>query len=145
MKDYILEQIKYRELAGENKKDILFDLYCKDIIDRIDYLNNISDIRYNKKLTSDKNIDFYDGIVTYSELVGDFTKEIADKLLNIFEKLINDEENYYGADNYRIAEIGNKKYEQLYNKALINGCCGFYDEQYEINNKKFKLGFNYGH
>jgi hypothetical protein len=47
-------------------------------------------------------------------------------------------------DNFRfmVNSAGAKKYE----KAISNGCCGFYDEVVKLNSGVvIKFGFNYGH
>ena len=61
-----------------------------------------------------------------------------------FESLIKEFNTYY-EDNFRVAEVGNKEQEEIYEKQFKGGCCGFVDVVKDFKGKKYKLGFNYGH
>ena len=52
---------------------------------------------------------------------------------------------YYYSDNYRVALKDNLDEVKEYKRAQKKGCCGFFDEEYVINNKTYLIGFNYGH
>lgn len=57
---------------------------------------------------------------------------------------ITEEDDYEYADNFRISD-GSSIDTIIYKTAKIYGCCGFYDKHLSINNKDYKIGFNYGH
>jgi hypothetical protein len=48
-------------------------------------------------------------------------------------------------DNFRIARVGNVEEEKEYIRIANRGCCGSCDEIVEIDNIKYRIGFNYGH
>ena len=60
---------------------------------------------------------------------------------------IHKSNEYDYVDNQRFAEDGDKRSTDIYKKRRKTGCCGFYDEEFlcPINNKKYHIGFNYGH
>lgn len=60
------------------------------------------------------------------------------------ERLSSDESC---CDNFRVALVGNTCQEKRYRRQLKRGCCGFFDETFKcpIDNKLYRLGFNYGH
>jgi len=52
---------------------------------------------------------------------------------------------YECADNYRWAEIGNKKQLKLFMIKKEAGCCGCYEDTITVLGKQYLIGFNYGH
>ena len=82
------------------------------------------------------------GLITLTDISERLGIEKCNKL---FEKLNMSITTYECNDNYKIAEVGNEKYEVIYNKALKSGCCGSYDKEYNIDGTIFRIGFNYGH
>jgi hypothetical protein len=136
MKDYIKDEIKYRIEAGENKIDIAKDLHNKNLITDEEFveLGGIMD-----------DYHFNNGKTSVQDLIQNFGEKDVRELLKIFDDLINDYYNYDHNDNYRIKKVGDLKYEDLYKKAEQNGCCGSFDEIYNVNGTDYSLGFNYGH
>ncbi len=76
-------------------------------------------------------------------------KSIRKKLYAMINEIVGydlDGEPYYEfADNYRFCEVGNKEDEALYQRICDGGCCGFYDTEVIFEDKKYMVGFNYGH
>lgn len=48
-------------------------------------------------------------------------------------------------DNERFAFLDDLPAMDLYETQQLNGCCGFFDEEIEINGRKAMIGCNYGH
>lgn len=72
--------------------------------------------------------------------------DMAIKIEKTFNKTLHEYKNKYEySNNFRIAEIGNIEQEKLYSERASKGCCGFYDKIIEVDNKQFKVGFNFGH
>ena len=69
-------------------------------------------------------------------------EDTLEKILKLFVKF---DEDYEYADNFRAANIDNSEQMKKYKRRKEKGCCGFYDEIYFINGKKYMIGFNYGH
>ena len=54
-------------------------------------------------------------------------------------------ENYVYADNFRIARVDNVEEVKAYEESPSAGCCGFFDQEIELEGTKVKFEFNYGH
>jgi hypothetical protein len=48
-------------------------------------------------------------------------------------------------DNERFAFMDDKSAMDLYETFRSNGCCGFFDEEIEVNGRRAMIGCNYGH
>ena len=48
-------------------------------------------------------------------------------------------------DNQRWCEVGVESEEAAYEQQKDDGCCGSVDKVVEVNGRKFRIGFNYGH
>lgn len=49
-------------------------------------------------------------------------------------------------DRFRVARLDSDDEMRTYEKVRKDGCCGFYDEEFELKSGvKFKYGFNHGH
>jgi hypothetical protein len=146
MKDYILKQIKYRELAGENKKDILLEMHKSKLITIIELLTELN-IEFNKE--DFINYDYYNDVyynlnsISHTSLIVEYGVDIAEAISDIFIDIIDDYEPLEYIYNYRIMEIGNKEQEKTYNQALEKGLYSFYDKEHIIHGKKFMIGCNY--
>lgn len=86
-----------------------------------------------------KEMDFY---------ITEFEKNLSHKQRKEFKKIrsIIDEDDYEYNDNERVCIIGDTKSENLYEQVAARGCCGFYDEEFELSDGiKIRYGFNFGH
>ncbi len=73
--------------------------------------------------------------------------ELRDKMQIIIDQMGSDEDhdiNDY-SDNWRICRVGNENEEKLYMISELNGCCGSFDGNFEIDGIKIRFGFNFGH
>lgn len=75
---------------------------------------------------------------TYGSKLGAF-------LANRFAKLIRQTGQDPCMDNFRIAEVGNAEQEAEYERLRSSGCCGSVDATFDFDDKKYMIGFNYGH
>jgi len=48
-------------------------------------------------------------------------------------------------DNERVALVGDAEAEDQYDRQFDGGCCGFVDEEIEVNGRRYRVGFNEGH
>lgn len=48
-------------------------------------------------------------------------------------------------DNIRVADADNRQHMHHYNRIKKRGCCGSYDELYNLPSGRYWIGFNYGH
>jgi hypothetical protein len=48
-------------------------------------------------------------------------------------------------DNYRFAYLDDPLQMQAYGLAQESGCCGFFDEEVIVNERRATIGCNYGH
>lgn len=76
-----------------------------------------------------------------SELYG---KEVAGKILARAKNIVKSENLYY-PDNFRVAAVLNVEQMEIFYKKQRGGCCGRFDEQFDIGGVKFMIGFNFGH
>ena len=51
----------------------------------------------------------------------------------------------YNIDNFRFAAKDNAEEVAAYEQAKNKGCCGFFDDEIDVDGKTFLFGFNYGH
>lgn len=72
------------------------------------------------------------------------TPEEKKAIVAWFEDRTSDE-CFDNVDNERIALVGDEEEEAKYARQLDEGCCGFFDSEIEVNGRRFKVGFNYGH
>ena len=89
------------------------------------------------------NIYWYGNEELDKELNKLYGEEVGRLLYKEFAKYSEDE--YYGKDNYRFCEIGNKEQVKEYKRRRREGCCGSEDCEVEIKGVKYRIGFNYGH
>lgn len=69
---------------------------------------------------------------------------VQKKLLELLEEVIDTEHLDY-ADNYRFAIKNSSESLAGYDKAQRSGCCGFFDQEVEINGMIYLYGCNFGH
>lgn len=58
---------------------------------------------------------------------------------------IIDEEEWDCVDNLRVYKEGDSEGEFAYNERRRMGCCGFFDDEVEIDGEIWHIGCNYGH
>lgn len=79
-----------------------------------------------------------------------YGKELGEKLVKLIHAEMESKDRegddiYENTDNFRVCRVGDKAEEAAYQKAFDRGCCGYKDWEIEIEDVKYKLGFNYGH
>lgn len=78
----------------------------------------------------------------------DIFGEDADGLKKVISQMEDDLDDGC-MDNFRIAIVGDeeaeKAYEEAYEEAKGNGCCGYEDRIVDVNGRSYKIGCNYGH
>ena len=79
------------------------------------------------------------------DLIVSFGPKLGTFLANRFASLIRQTGQDPCMDNFRIAEVGNKEQEVAYEKQRAAGCCGSIDAVFDFDDKKYRIGFNYGH
>jgi len=129
----------YARSIGENKPDVYFKMFAKHLSGfkvedfTTDELNQICKI-VGKGIEE----DFYRPLQDY------MYEKYKDTDVLTELKLIADSGDYEFNDNFRISD-GSPLDEALYFVTKATGCCGFYDAQIVIDDKVYKIGFNYGH
>lgn len=48
-------------------------------------------------------------------------------------------------DEYRLTAVDDEDGLVAYENAIEHGCCGYHDEYWYFEGKRYRLGFNYGH
>lgn len=67
-----------------------------------------------------------------------------EKALEILEKHIENFSLDY-ADNFRVANMNSQEEMDAFEEQSMNGCCGSYETEIEINGETWMIGCNYGH
>jgi len=80
-----------------------------------------------------------------SEKYLDFDEIFSRKINKYISNTIHANDHGYCLDNLRIATVSNEEEEYFYHKRKDNGCCGFWDDEIEIDGVKLMIGWNYGH
>ena len=96
------------------------------------------------------NSSEYDALVKY--LTKKYGKPEGLFLANRAAKMIRSV-NDHCTDNFRVADLSKPDEIRVYQEQKDNGCCGFIDKEFifikkslfSSTQKKFRIGFNYGH
>lgn len=85
-----------------------------------------------------------------AEFIHEFSKVVdtgtAYRIFKLMMNFVNgSNENYYYIDNIRIARVDSKEQMASYTRLVSEGCCGYFDEIVNVDNVRYKVGFNYGH
>lgn len=75
----------------------------------------------------------------------DLTPAQKEAVDNWLEKEDPDGYRFECRDNFRYAVQGDEASLDLYETKRLSGCCGFVDEEFEVEGKTLYFGFNYGH
>jgi hypothetical protein len=81
----------------------------------------------------------------YTQLKSKYSFELAKKLYRTFEEINSSHAHDEYPDNLRCAKASSQEEVIEYFRRAKNGCCGFFDEEIEVDGEKFLIGFNYGH
>lgn len=80
-------------------------------------------------------------VTPYDNWVQRYGQDVADHL----ETWFSENDGYECMDNFRVARVGNWQEEMAYEVQKNSGCCGVYDDEIEIDDVKYRVGFNHGH
>jgi hypothetical protein len=133
MESYFLDLIKWRMDEGEKLVDIAYDLLENVMFSYEDFLEVTGMTHDEVKIYEFKKF----ALKNYP-----YSDEIKTELAKI---VIKTEVDFEYVDNYRFAILGDSDEEKKYKEILSQGCCGFHDFVVEIEEKKYKIGFNHGH
>lgn len=102
------------------------------------------------------NLNNLIAIATWSSLTTDmlgargWTPTQLDAVTARWKEVQEDEDNFYNADNLRVARLGDNEELEEYDRLKNEGCCGCHDLVLEITETDgsvslVKFGFNFGH
>lgn len=100
---------------------------------------------YDTGRFSNEEIQLMESIIDKStDILRQYVEEKYPDVMSEIFKVIDSDESFYYCDNFRISS-GTAFEELVFNTAQSAGCCGSFVDTVVVNDKKFKIGFNYGH